>query len=109
VMVILRILILPVGLSIDRMPNIVAIGLDFQRPRSFTACQDTVDPPDPKPTTEQARIESPAPNSPTELMSESPGFLLVEYCKGHSSIFHDNSADFRGGESCPIAVDFSRD
>ncbi len=26
------------------------------------------------------------PNSPPELMSESPGLLLVEFCKGHTSI-----------------------
>ena len=49
------------------------------------------------------------PNSPPELMSESPGFLLVEFCKGHTSISHDNSAEIQEEKLCPIAVDFSRD
>jgi hypothetical protein len=44
-----------------------------------------------------------------ELISESPGILLVEYCKGHTSISHDNSAGFQEETPCPIAVDFSRD
>jgi len=39
------------------------------------------------------------PNSAPELMSESPGNLLVEFCKGHTSNSHDNSADFRGGDA----------
>ncbi len=43
------------------------------------------------------------PNSPTELMSESPGFLLVEFCKGHSSNFHDNSTEFQEGSDERIA------
>jgi hypothetical protein len=49
------------------------------------------------------------PNTPPELMSESQGFLLVEFCKGHTSNFYNNSAGFLEEKPCPIAVDFSRD
>jgi len=44
-----------------------------------------------------------------ELISESPLFLLVEHCKGHTSISHDNSAGLQEEKPCPSAVDFSRD
>jgi hypothetical protein len=43
-----------------------------------------------------------------ELISESPRILRVEFCKGHTSNFHDNSAEFQEQKPCPIAVDFSR-
>ena len=45
-------------------------------------------------------------NSSPELISESPGILLVEFCKGDTSISHDNSAGFQEEKPCPTAVDF---
>jgi hypothetical protein len=51
----------------------------------------------------------PPTNAHPELISESPGNLLVEFCKGHTSISHKNSAGFQEEKPCPIAVDFSRD
>jgi hypothetical protein len=42
-------------------------------------------------------------------MSESPGILLVEFCKGDTTISQQNSAEFQEEKLCPIAVDFSRD
>jgi hypothetical protein len=43
------------------------------------------------------------PNFPPELMSETPGNLLVEICKGHTPICHDNSTGFQEGKPCPTA------
>ena len=37
----------------------------------------------------------PPTNSPSELLYESPGILLVEFWNGHISISHDNSAGFQ--------------
>jgi hypothetical protein len=42
-------------------------------------------------------------------MSESRGFLLVEFWKGDTPISQKNSAEFQEEKPCPIAVDFSRD
>lgn len=44
-----------------------------------------------------------------ELMSESSGILLVEFCKGHTSLSYNKSTESQEEKPCPTVVDFSRD